>query len=98
MASVRGSRAFCTVGRVCIHLLLQSNQKDLATHGSWKVYKYEDILVERLGCEYRARFCCAGSAYASHLALEIAEEAEDCIGRRLSVRILVRAITCLLGD
>lgn len=97
MAPVRGSCAFCAMGRVCFHLLLQSSQEDLATHGTRKVYKYEDVLVECLGCEYRARFCRAGIAYASHLTLEVAEEAEDCFGGRLPVRLLVSDILSLLG-
>jgi hypothetical protein len=54
-------------------------------------------LGECLGCEYRARFCCAGVAHTGHLTIEVANEAEDCFGGRLPVRLLVRAILSLLG-
>jgi len=63
----------------------------MAADGAWKVHQYEDVLVECVGCEHRAGFCCAGVAYASHFALEAAKEAKDCFGSRLLARFLVGA-------
>ena len=69
----------------------------MAADGAWKVHQYEDVLVECVGCEHRAGFCCAGVAHASHFALEAAKEAEDCFGGRLPVGFLVGVISYLLS-
>lgn len=48
------SRTFCALGCFCFHLFLQSCQKGLATHDTWQVFEYEDVLGQRHGCEYCA--------------------------------------------
>jgi hypothetical protein len=70
----------------------------LATYDIWEVSKYENILVECHGCEYCARFRCAGVAHTGHFASEIAEEAEDRLGGGLFAGFLVRGILCLHGS
>lgn len=64
----------------------------MATDGTWPLPGDEDVLVECHGCQYRARLCSAGVADAGHFTLEAAKEAEDCIGGRFSLGLLVRAI------